>query len=77
MPLDALDVVLEKQVRAAKRALVELADSTPEKWWTAFDLKKEARNGESSSTMGLALIELLKEGGLERGPDLRVRALRH
>jgi hypothetical protein len=57
MPRDALDVVLDVQIAAAKEAIVSLARQDPSHWWTPFELKKKARNGWSASTMGLAFFE--------------------
>jgi hypothetical protein len=74
MTLDAFDADAREQIEAAKRGLVELALTTPRRWWTAFDLKEEARNGWSAPTMDLALYDLVDEGRLEERHDHRLRA---
>jgi hypothetical protein len=74
MTVDAVDVVLEEHIAAAKQALVDFSTAEPAEWWTAFDLKARSRNGWSGSVMGLALYELLDENRFERGADLRIRA---
>jgi hypothetical protein len=74
MAVDAVDVVLEREIAAAKKKLVSVAAQRPDHWWTAFELKKKSRNGWTASTMGLALYELLDEEGLEQRADLRLRA---
>jgi RNA:NAD 2'-phosphotransferase (TPT1/KptA family) len=73
MAIDSVDVTIDEEIVAAKNALVALASSEPEKWWTAFELKVRARNGWSSAVMGLALRELVSDGVLEQGSGLRVR----
>ena len=70
MTFDSVDRALEADVRAAKQKLVEVAAERD--YWTAFELKKRARNGWGSSTMGLALYALLDEGTLARASDQRV-----
>lgn len=74
MTVDAFNADAWEQVEAAKRRLVEVALMAPRRWWTAFDLKEEARNGWSAPTMDLALYDLLGEGRLEERPDHRLRA---
>jgi hypothetical protein len=71
MPVDAVERNLQADIEAAKERLVEVAEQQSS--WTSFELKKQARNGWSSSTMGLALYALLDEGRLVRGDDRRVR----
>lgn len=73
MPVDAIDDLLREEVARARDALIDVAYQDRERWWTAYELKRRARNGWSSGVMGLALRELLSEGHFERGPDLRVR----
>lgn len=76
MPADPEDVKINEGIVAAKDALIELASSEPEKWWTAFELKARARNGWSSAVMGLALRELVSEKVFEQGSGLRIRIRR-
>jgi hypothetical protein len=71
---DSVDRVLEADLRAAKARLAEVAASRDS--WTAFELKKHARNGWSSATMGLALLALLREGVLVRDDRHRIAASR-
>lgn len=73
MAIDPVDVTIDEEIVAAKNALIELASSEPEKWWTAFELKVRARNGWSSAVMGLALRELVSDEVFEQGSGLRVR----
>ena len=73
MTVDATDRKIGEEIGDARSALLELAGETPQRWWTAHELKVKARNGGSSAVMGLALSQLLEEGALEEGPDLRVR----
>lgn len=60
-----------RDVIEAKAAIVRMA-ATRESW-TAFDLKKHARERWSAATMGLALYALVDEGRVVRGDDHRVR----
>jgi hypothetical protein len=72
--VDAADRTLREEIVRARDALLELASERPGHWWSARDLKVQARNGWDSGVMGLALSELLEEGLLEqRSSDLRVR----
>jgi hypothetical protein len=73
MPVDAIDKALDHEIDAACKALLELAETDREKWWTAFELKVQARNGWSSAVMGLALRRLVAEDLFEQRSDLRVR----
>jgi hypothetical protein len=73
MRADPEDVKIDEGIVAAKNALIELASSEPDKWWTAFELKARARNGWSSAVMGLAFRDLVSEEVFEQGPGLRVR----
>jgi hypothetical protein len=72
MAADPLDRILEADIAAAKTRMADVARQRDS--WTAFDLKKHARNGWSGATMGLALYALLDEGRLVRGRDHRIRA---
>ena len=76
MTVDATDQALEREIAAARDALlktaVKLAADGAE-WWTARELKERARNGWSSAAMGLALRQLVDDGTLEQGRDFRVR----
>lgn len=74
MTLDAFDADARDQIRAAKESLADVARREPRRWWTAFDLKEEARNGWSAPTMDLALYDLLDEGRLEERADHRLRS---
>jgi hypothetical protein len=71
MAVDQLERNLQADIAAAKAKLLNVAAERES--WTAFELKKRARNGWSSSTMGLALYELLDEGHLVRDAHERVR----
>ena len=71
MPVDQLERDLQADIAAAKQKLLDVA--AEREAWTAFELKKRARNGWSGSTMGLALYALLDEHRLVRGDDQRIR----
>jgi hypothetical protein len=69
MTADATDVALANEIDAARAKLVELASEQPSRWWTAYELKVEARNGWSPGAMGLALRQLIEEGRLVQRPE--------
>lgn len=72
--VEAADRTLRQEIDRARDALMELVNEKPAVWWSARDLKIQARNGWDSGVMGLALRELLDEGLLEQRPsDLLVR----
>jgi hypothetical protein len=73
MTVDVTDRKIGEEIERARSALLRLAGEAPQRWWTAHELKVKARNGGSSAIMGLALSQLLEEGALEEGSDLRVR----
>ncbi len=73
MPADATFAALTDEIAAAREALVALASEEPDRWWSPFDLKTEARNGWSGGAMSLALGELVDDGVFSVGPDRRVR----
>ncbi len=74
MTVDATDRVLDAEIARAREKLLEVARQDAEKWWTARELKVQARNGWGSGVMGLALRALVADGELEqRRSDLRVQ----
>jgi hypothetical protein len=74
MRTDAIEEAIGRDIADARTALIELATGPPVDWWSAYDLKVQARNGWSSGVMGLALRQLLDEQILIQRPgDLRVR----
>jgi len=74
MPIaDATFAAVAKEVAAARKALLALAQDEPDRWWTAFDLKTEARNGWSAGAMNLAFDDLVDSGAFDVDDDLRVR----
>jgi hypothetical protein len=64
---------LTEAITQASAALMRAAQEEPGRWWTAYELKVNARNGFSAGVMGLALRRLIDEGELERRSDYRVR----
>jgi hypothetical protein len=73
MAVDQADKAVEEEVQAARAAILDVIRTAPSEAWTAYELKTRARNGWSSGAMGIALRELIDEGVLTRGSDLRVR----
>ena len=74
MRTDATEQAIGRDIAEARLALVEVAGEPPVRWWSAYDLKVQARNGWSSGVMGLALRQLLDEQVLiQRREDFRVR----
>jgi len=72
MATDATDASLSAEIEAARGALIEVCRKKPTKWWPAYELKDEARNGWSDGAMTLALNRLIDEGKLDVQGD-RVR----
>ncbi len=62
MALDRTSARLREQIAQASEALVRTSREAPEKWWTARDLAKAAKNGESYAAVSLALSRLIDEG---------------
>jgi hypothetical protein len=73
LSLDAVDVEIERDISGARAAIVELAGQSPDRWWTAHELKVQARRHWSSGVMGLAMRRLIGEGHFEQRRDLRLR----
>lgn len=72
LAMDATDRRIEEEVRAARVALLDVATRW-HGWWTAHELKVQARNGRSSAVVDLALQDLIAALKFEQGPDLHVR----
>jgi hypothetical protein len=62
MAADPTAAVLREEIEKATKALVELSQGTPERWWDARELKAEAKNGWSHAATNLALSRLIEEG---------------
>jgi hypothetical protein len=76
MPIDATSAAASAEVLAAERALRELAERDPARWWSGYELKAQARNGWSAAAMSVALNRLVDGGTLERASRDRIRLSR-
>jgi hypothetical protein len=75
MRVDAVTEQLADEIVAARGALLERINENPERWWPAYELKDDARNGHSAGAMNMALTRLIDDGLVELDGD-RIR-LRH
>jgi hypothetical protein len=66
---------LAEEVEAARAALVEIAGSEPDRWWTARELRDRCQNGWAPAAVMIALNRLVAEGRFERDGRFRVRLL--
>jgi hypothetical protein len=74
MKRDAASEQLANEVAEAREALVDSARRDPERWWFAYELKDQARNGWSSSAMSMALTRLIDTDVFElQGDRIRLR----
>lgn len=62
MAIDATTEFLAREIGEAREALLREAGLFPERWWPAWELKAQARNGWSDGAMNLALNRLIQEG---------------
>jgi hypothetical protein len=73
--LDVATAHLAKEIREAADALLAKAGQKPEKWWRAYDLKDQTRNGWSAGALDIALSRLIDTGRFEtRGDEVRLRS---
>jgi hypothetical protein len=68
---------LAEQVQAARAALLARAQTDPEKWWTAAELRDLVANGWPSTTVMIALNRLIADHLFDLDPRLRVRVRTH
>jgi hypothetical protein len=73
LPVDQTYAALAEEVTAAERALIEVAEREPGKWWYPYELRQEARNGWSPGAMGIALDDLIERGVFQMNAELCVR----
>jgi hypothetical protein len=59
MKRDATSARLAKEIAEAREALIETARLDPERWWFAYELKDQARNGWSAGAMNMALRRMI------------------
>jgi hypothetical protein len=75
MALDATTEFLAGEIRAASAALVSEARQAPERWWPAWELKAQARNGWSDGAMSLGLNRLIQDGTFAvKGDSVRLNS---
>jgi hypothetical protein len=75
MKRNAMAERLAGEIAEARDALLDTVRRDPERWWIAYQLKDQARNGWSASTMNLALSRLIDTGVFELKED-RIRLQR-
>ena len=75
MKRNAASERLASEIADAREALLDSAQHEPERWWLAYELKDEARNGWSASAMNMALARLIDTGVFELDGD-RIRLQR-
>jgi hypothetical protein len=61
---------LATEITEARAALLEQTQGDPDRWWYAYELKDEARNGWSAGAMTMALSRLIDNGVFELKGDL-------
>lgn len=65
---------LASEIAEARDALLDTVRRDPKHWWVAYQLKDQARNGWSASTMNMALARLIDTGVFElRGDCIRLQ----
>ncbi len=64
---------LAEQVNDARAALLTTAQTKPEKWWTAAELRDEVANGWPSTAVMIALNRLIADQAFDLDARLRVR----
>ena len=70
MKRNAMAERLAGEIAEARDALLDTVRSDPKRWWIAYQLKDQARNGWSASTVNLALSRLIDTGVFELKGDL-------
>jgi len=55
----AMGTPVADQVTAVRDALLELAKSDPQRWWTAEELREAVQNGYPSTLVSIALNDLI------------------
>lgn len=74
MDRDATSQRLAGEIADAREALVANARQEPERWWFAYELKDNARNGWSAGAMDMALSRLIDTDVFElQGDRIRLR----
>lgn len=74
--VDATAAAAAAEVRSAETALRGAAAEEPGRWWSAYELKVQARNGWSAAAMSVALNQMIADGILElaNGDQVRLNA---
>jgi hypothetical protein len=65
---------LASEIAEARDALLGTVQREPRRWWVAYQLKDQARNGWSAGTMNMALGRLIDTGVFElKGDCIRLQ----
>lgn len=70
---DAASARLAKEIAEAREAMLDLARQEPDRWWYAYELKDQARNGWSGGAMSIALGRMIETGIFELDSGDRIR----
>lgn len=74
MKRNAVAERLATEIAEAHDALLDTVRRDPKRWWVAYQLKDQARNGWSASIMNLALARLIDTGVFElKGDCIRLQ----
>ena len=75
MTLDVATAHLAKEIREAADALLAKAGQDTGRWWHAYELKDQTRNGWSAGALDIALSRLIDTGRFEtQGDEVRLRS---
>ena len=69
MKRNATTEQLAGEIAEARDALLDVVQRDPKRWWVAYQLKDQARNGWSASIMNMALARLVDTGVFELKDD--------
>lgn len=73
MAIDRTAACLSEEVARATAALIQTSRTAPEKWWSARELKAEAKNGWSHAATNMALRSLIADGTFTvKGHEVRL-----
>jgi hypothetical protein len=73
MAMSAMGTPAAESVSAVRTALLEVARSEPERWWTAEELREAVQNGYPSTLVSIALNELIAGDALRLNNRLLIQ----
>jgi hypothetical protein len=58
---DAAFAFVSEEIRDGEQSILETLSTNPDRWWSASELKIQARKARSAGAMSLALEQLIAE----------------